>query len=87
MVEEYELNKSLHFSPLGFVIIKILIIELLDASLKQSTNIRLFVWLISHHQQYFSLITNQPPTTSQQYFSLRTNQHQRDVTQLVERHQ
>jgi hypothetical protein len=31
-------------------------------------------WLISH--QYFSLRTNQPPTTSQQYFFLRTNQHQ-----------
>jgi hypothetical protein len=41
MVEEYELNKTLHFSPLWFFkIIKILTIELLDASLKQSTNIR-----------------------------------------------
>jgi hypothetical protein len=27
-------------------------------------------------QQYFSLRTNQPPTTSQRYASLRTNQHQ-----------
>jgi hypothetical protein len=33
-----------------------------------------FVWLIS--QQYFYLITNQPPATNQLYFSLRTNQHQ-----------
>jgi hypothetical protein len=31
-------------------------------------------------QQYFSLRTNQPPTTSQHYFSLRTNQHQPSAT-------
>jgi hypothetical protein len=31
-------------------------------------------------QQYFSLITNQPPATIQQYFSLRTNQHQPSAT-------
>jgi hypothetical protein len=31
-------------------------------------------------QQYFSLRTNQPPTTSQQYSSLRTNQHQPPAT-------
>jgi hypothetical protein len=36
----------------------------------------LFVWLISHQPEYFSLRTNQLSTTSQQYFSLRTNQHQ-----------
>jgi hypothetical protein len=30
--------------------------------------------------QYFSLRTNQPPTTSQRYSSLRTNQHQPSAT-------
>jgi hypothetical protein len=36
-------------------------------------------------QQYFSLRTNQPPTTSQQYFSLRTNQHRSSATSQTNR--
>jgi hypothetical protein len=40
----------------------------------------LFVWLISHQQQYFSLRINQPLAINQQYSSLRTNQHHLSAT-------
>jgi hypothetical protein len=53
--------------------------EVLSTNLRQKHTIALFAWLISH-QHYFSLGTNQPPTTNQQYFSLITNQLQPSAT-------
>jgi hypothetical protein len=53
--------------------------EVLSTNLRQKHTIALFAWLISH-QKYFSLGTNQPPTTNQQYFSLITNQLQPSAT-------